>query len=84
MTAEPLDRERAITAHPRTELSGQAAEEPALTSPCSWMLLESRPIYLAISVEQDQITPEVVTNRAVHIHNATTQLRFSTMHRVHG
>lgn len=53
LTAVPLDQKRAVAAHPRTELSEQAAEKPALKSPCSLMLLESGPIYLAIIVEQD-------------------------------
>lgn len=29
VTAKPLDQERAVAAHPRTELSGQAVEKPA-------------------------------------------------------
>lgn len=65
MTAEALDQERAVAAHLRTEWSGQAAHQPAptacLPAPPACLpaflpaLLESRPICLETSFEQENI-----------------------------
>lgn len=82
----PLDQERAIAAHPST-VAMQAAERT-----CASKSLQSVALGKWAYLSGDQCSTKLINARSrdqprgTHrlIHNATTRLRFSTVHRVRG